>query len=393
MVHSTLHQANLTGTFTSSSLGGSFIVHQGTFQLFSRDPREPETTNLVYKFVMTSPSGRKLQFQGYKVVNAGSFLNPLEIWRQTGTLYVTITETGKGIVGRGTMYLCVPDFLQQMQTFTVDGPTAFAQVGSLARFFGYFTQQLKVPFLSTLGRLQTSGENVNHSFQLMAPSQTIPVEATDGVRTTMLMWNPLVSGAESLSAAATILFIPGAAVDHGIFATPTVEKNAVTYFRELGYRTYCLTHRVGRTPVAKHGHTPFDARLDISAALARIQKIETARSPEDYKGAYIIAHCAGSLSLACGLLDGTITAEGVRGITASMVFMNPRFGKVNHVLSQLPTSVYERLIGGWWDCVGSQEDSLLHKAVAQLLRLYPVGSARETCRSDVCHRSELVFGR
>ena len=49
------HAAMLTGTFSCGSLSKDpFMVLRGEFQLFSRDPRTPDTDNLVYNFDMIS---------------------------------------------------------------------------------------------------------------------------------------------------------------------------------------------------------------------------------------------------------------------------------------------------------------------------------------------------
>ncbi|CAM1504954.1 Fc.00g025450.m01.CDS01 [Cosmosporella sp. VM-42] len=387
LINNSRHPANLTGTFCCEALGGTFLVHRGTFQLFSQDPREPDTANLVYNFDMVSPNGTKLHFNGYKVVNSTSFLNPFAVWRQTTTLYVTITRPDSEVVGRGTLHIQPFDFVQELQTFEASGPTVWSKLSSTASFLTYFGRQIAAPFFSTLGRLQWPSEGVNSTSKVTAPSATYPLTATDGEKSTLHMWNPVKDGQQIEGDAPTILFVPGAAVDHSMFALPTIEKNAITYFREAGYRSYCLTHRVGRTPVAQKNYTPYDARRDIHAALAYI------RDQNNSNKIYVIAHCAGSLALSCGLLDGTIPGEWLSGITASMVFMNPKFGKVNNVLSRFPLAVYEKLIGSWWDCCSSPEDSYVQQLLNQVLRLYPAGSGRETCRSVVCHRSELAFGR
>jgi hypothetical protein len=352
---------------------------------------------------MVSPAGRVLHFNGYKVVNTGSFLNPIEVWRQTSTLYVTVTDNGAGdvVIGRGTLNIQPSDFVSELQTFETTGPTTLNRMVSAASFFTYFTKQLVNPFFSTLGRLQWPETGINTAtVKVTTPSQTIPLEASDGVKTTMLMWNPVdTKGQEDPAPTApVILFVPGAAVDHTIFALPTINRNAITYFREAGYRCYCVTHRTGRTPVAQKGWTPFDARRDIHAAIARIRKIEGSRSggTNEPPKVYVVAHCAGSIALSCGLLDGSIPAQWIRGITASMVFMNPKFGKVNYLVSRIsdfPVGLYSKLVGSWWDCRSSPKDTYVQRVLNQALRLYPAGSPRETCRSVVCHRSELVFGR
>ncbi|KAK6342288.1 hypothetical protein TWF718_007691 [Orbilia javanica] len=395
LVNNKLHPANLTGTFCSQVLGGTFMVHRGTFQLFSQDHREPETANLVYDFDMVSPDGSKLHFNGYKIVNTASYLNILELWRQTSTLYVTITNMKSEVVGRGTLHIEPFDFYQQVQTFNTTGPTAWSRLKAATSFLTYFAPQLAIPFFSTLGRMQWPSDTTNASFKIISPSQVIRIQAVDGVITTMLMWEPLrKDGMEMLSPTPSILFVPGAAVDHTMFALPTIEKNAITYFREAGYRTYCVTHRVGRTGIARNGHTPYDARRDIHAALIHIRKTESAQVGDEAPKPYVIAHCAGALALSCGLLDGTIPGEWISGITASMVFMNPKFGKVNSILSMVPFDrVYSKVGGDFWDCTSNRDDTYLQRVLSQLARLYPAGDARETCSSVTCHRSELIFGR
>lgn len=393
MVNNTRHTANLTGTFSCEALGGVFMVHRGTFQLFNQDPRTTDTTNLTYDFDMQSTSGKELHFYGYKVVNSAGFLNPLELVRQTTTLYVTITDKTSGIVGRGKLHIQPRDFYEEAQTFRTTGASILQRLGSAARFVAYFAENLAVPFLSPLGPLQwpKSGATTDGVLLVARPSQTIHLTASDGVQTSMVMWEPLGKGATT--PAPIMLLIPGASVDHTMFALPTIDKNAVTFFREAGYRVYCITHRVGRTMEARRGHTPYDTRHDIRAALARIRETNGAPNDDDNLKIYVVAHCAGSIALACGLLDGTIPARWIRGLTASMVFMNPKFGKVNSVLAGMPVNWYAKLVSPYWDCTNTPDDTLLQRIVNQLLRFYPVGPARETCRSVVCHRSELVFGR
>lgn len=337
---------------------------------------------------MVSPGGRKLHFHGYKLVNSKSFLNPFAVWRQTTTLYVTITDTtNDDVVGRGTLQVQQSNFVQELMTFNTSGPSIWSRLMSTTRFFSYFGRHLAAPFFSTLGRLNWPVKITATIGIETTPSETYNLTATDGEKSILHMWNPIKDGQEVLGPAPTMLFVPGAAVDHTIYALPTIKRNAITYFREAGYRAYCLVHRVGRTPAAKKGYTPFDARLDIHAALVHIR-----RSIGNNKKVYVVAHCAGSVAFCCGLLDGTIPGEWLCGITSSQVFMHPKFGKVNSITSRVPMSVYEKVVGPWWDCNSSPDDTYVQRLLNQLLRFYPVRSG-ETCKSVVCHRGELVFGR
>ena len=384
----------LTGTFSCAGLKGPLMVHRGDFQLFNQDPREPSTQNLTYNFDMVSPTGDKLHFNGYKVVNPSVAFDPLGFWKATSTLYVTITRPDGEVIGRGTLHIQPEDFGSELVTLEPTGPSLYAKARSTASFLGYFTKQAANIFFAPLSYLQWPTPTFNGYVNVTTISQTFDLVASDGVHSKMQMWNP--PGKDSSSLAPTILFIPGAAVDHQIFALPTIEKNAVDYFRKAGYRIYCVTHRVGKTMTAQKGYTAFDARLDILAALTYIRKAQEALSHRQAEKIYVIAHCAGSVALSIGLLNGTIPAEWIKGITASNVFMNPMFAKVNLMKASLPISmntIYNKVAGSWFGCTSSTDDSLLQQLLNQILRFYPVGDKAEICNSVVCHRSSLVFGR
>jgi hypothetical protein len=369
------------------------MVLRGNFKLFSLDSRQPNTRNLAYSFDMISPSGEELHFSGYKVVSPAIAFDPPAFWKATSTLYVTITGPGDKFIGRGTLRIQPQDFLSEITTLEARGVTLYAKTRSIASFLGYFTKQSLNILLAPLSYLQWPSPTFNGYVNVREISQTVKVVASDGVQSTVHMWNPLDKDASS--AAPTILFIPGAAVDHQIFALPTIEKNAVDYFREAGYRIYCLTHRVGKTMTATEGYTTFDARLDILAALTYIRKVQELGAPGQIDNIYVIAHCAGSVALASGLLDGTIPASWIKGITASNVFMNPIFAKVNLTKASLPIPlnwVYSKVAGSWFSCSSSTADSLIQQIVNQTLRFYPVGKKSEICNSVACHRSSLVFG-
>jgi hypothetical protein len=341
---------------------------------------------------MVNPQGRKLHFYGYKIINAASFLKPGEVWKQTTTLFVVITDADtKSVVGRGTLYIRVSDFCKEMRTFSATGSSLRRRVSTKMSFANFFAKNLAVHFFSTLGRLQYPIEG---SLEEIQPSQIIALEARDGIKTPLRMWEPLGQVHGQISSPPSILFVPGAAVDHKIFATPTIPTNTITYFRKLGYRIYCLTFRLGIGPTAELGHTAYDARLDIAAALEHIREVSLQENPDDPQKPYVVAHCVGSLAFGCGLLDGTIPGKDwIQGATCSAVFMNPKFGPINQIMSHFPVGVYSSLVSPMFDCRSSRDDTLIQRAINQGLRFYPVGGRGETCRSIACHRTEFVFSR
>lgn len=380
----------LTGTFTCGALSRDpFMVLQGLFRLFNEDPRTPDTKNLTYDFDMKSTSGSTIHFHGYKVVNAGAAFSVLETWRATSTLYVTLSRPDGSILGRGVLHIQPRAFISELTTFSPSGADLIGRARATTQFLTYFSKQVAGVLLAPFRSLQWPTAIATGFYNKRPPARTFKITARDGVQTTLHMWEP--DPQTTTTPRVKVLLVPGAAVDHQIFALPTIEQNAVEYFQKAGYQLFCVTHRIGKTMVAQQGHTTYDSRLDIKAALEEIRSIT-----ESDEKIYVVAHCAGSVAFSMGLLDGTIPAEWIKGITASNVFMNPKFGKVNYHIASLPismTQIYRALIGTWFSCASSPQDSYLQQALNQVTRFYPVGSTDEICNSVTCHRSELVFGR
>jgi pimeloyl-ACP methyl ester carboxylesterase len=181
--------------------------------------------------------------------------------------------------------------------------------------------------------------------------------------------------------------IPGAAVDHAIFALPTVPLNAVNYFTMCGFRVFVPVHRIGKLDGERGSWTTHDARLDIAASLEQIRLICGVQK------VYIVAHCLGSVALATGLLDGTIPAEWVLGITASQVFMNPVWSIRNRFKATIPlTKIYSLFNGHWMQCGESAGGKRRCSMMDQFLRFQPE-DGHERCNSAACHRVTFVFGR
>ena len=382
------HPAMLTGTFTCAGIVGSpFMVLRGDFNLFNKDPRAPDTTNLTYNFDMISTRGEIIHFNGYKIVDRSIALQPWATWKATSTLYVTLSKNGK-IIGRGILHIEPRDFVSELATFTPSGASRWSRLGSTGKFLTYFTEQVLSKFVGSLGLNQyPSTTYEGYETNKEPPYETIKVKSGDDVTSTLQHWLPKNASVNS----GRILLIPGASVDHQIFALPTIDTNAVEFFQNKGFEVFCITHRVGKTPNAQRGYNTFDARLDIKAAFEEIHRIQGSEEP-----IYVISHCAGSVAFSSGLLDGTIQGSWVKGITASQVFFNPIFGLVNKIKASLPfsmTSIYRLIAGSWFSCVSTEHDTLVQRLLNQAVKLYPVGTTQELCNSVVCHRSELVFGR
>ncbi|KAI1438703.1 glucose-methanol-choline oxidoreductase [Xylaria sp. CBS 124048] len=415
IVHDPKHSANLTGTFSCPTLEGSpFMVRRGSFNLFLVDTKAPGTRNLTYDFDMYGTNEQRLHFHGYKVVDSSVALSPVQFWKSTSTLYVTITERPDGVmeqsnadlrvdeycptgrvVARGIMQIQPQDFLSEVLTLTPTGSTIFDKVKSAANFMTFFTRKSLSLFLAPFTPLQYPSQTYSGFVNQTPWSDSFQIRARDGVITRLYMWEPTNTSVPTKN----LFMIPGASVDHRIFALPTIRLNAVNYFQRAGYRVFVTVHRIGALMVAQNKWTTFDTRLDILACLEYIRKEYPTYAGPDYnepESIYTVAHCMGSVAFSTGLLDGTIPASWIKGVTCSQVFMNPIWNSMNMIkILALPIPadrLYRFFAGDWFSCSTGEDDSYLQKALNELLRFMP-DERKEICNNASCHRISLVFAR
>ncbi|ERS98737.1 hypothetical protein HMPREF1624_05525 [Sporothrix schenckii ATCC 58251] len=424
VVHDPAHQGMLTGTFVCPTLPGSpFMVQRGAFSLFVMEHQAPGTRNMTYDFDLRGTDGHTLHFHGYKVVDSSVALAPLQLWRATTTLYVTITRRTKRphqprgllmdacessdeawrhepVLAKGIMHVKPTDFMSEILTLTPTGSSLLHKAISAASFMAYFTRKSLGLFLAPLAALQYPTQTYNGYINHTPPTRLwTDIRASDGVHSRLYMYDPppklVVRQTRGGSdAVPCVLFVPGASVDHQIFALPTIPFNTVNYFTRAGYRVFVMVPRIGQLTLANNSWTTYDARLDIRAAFERI------RAEYGDRKVYTVAHCMGSVALATGLLDGTIPADWLLGLACSQVFMNPIWNAANMMKALTATKgpfaldrIYRAVAGSWFDCGTRPDDALVQRLLNQALRFMPTTQRRELCSSAVCHRISLVYGR
>jgi len=337
---------------------------------------------------MTSVDSQRYHFHGFKVVDSSVTLAPWRFWSATSTLYVTISHADgdKGVVGRGMMHIKPSDFLSEVFTLKPSGKNFLSRLQSTASFMGYFAKQSASLFLAPLTPQVYPAVTYSGYINNTSPDDTIKIVASDGVQTLLHVWEPRNTNIETKN----LFMIPGASVDQQIFALPTIEVNAVNYFTRAGYRVFVTVHRICQLMVAEDNWTTFDSRLDIRACLEWIRK------EHGNDKIYTICHCMGAVAYSSGLLDGTIPASWIKGISCSQVFFNPIWSTLNlaKVLAgPIPFDKLYKMCGGtWFSCSSSTDDSYFQQFVNQLLRFYP-DTPEEICNNVSCHRCSLVFGR
>ncbi|EJT76957.1 cholesterol oxidase [Gaeumannomyces tritici R3-111a-1] len=406
----------LTGTFVSPAIPGSpFMVQRGSFGLFTMDRKAPGTRNLTYDFDMVGVDGNTLHFHGYKVVDSSVALSPKKFWRATSTLYVTITKKDHPshidraeheawrhctVVGKGIMHIQPQDFRAEVKTMKPTGLSVFRRAKSAAYFMTFFARKSLSLFLAPLTPLQYPSQSYSGYINNTPPTESFAIQASDGVYTRMHMWEATSTPKDRHGRPTpprNLFMVPGAAVDHQIFALPTIPFNTVNYFTRAGYRVFVSVHRIGQIMAAHNLWTTFDARLDLRACLEYIREnYSETEAPEPPSKIYTIAHCMGSVAFSSGMLDGTIPGSWISGVTCSQVFMNPIWGPANMakvMAGPVPLDkLYGAAAGSWFSCSTSRDDTRVQRALNQALRLYP-DRRKELCNNASCHRCTLVFGR
>ncbi|GAO15365.1 hypothetical protein UVI_02010290 [Ustilaginoidea virens] len=410
------YSGSINGTFVCASLPGSpFMIRRGDLQIFQPAEAPPETSRFVYDFDMAGTDGRLVRFYGYKTVDASTSFSPVRLWKALTTLFVCITELNDQeaarreengaqrraapaqgrVLAQGILRLGVRSFRKQLLGMEAAGDTIQDRTRNMSRFMRYFAGKALGHLLLPLQPLRYATTTTAAQAAYVnptSPTRSYTIVASDGVQTVLHMWEPEPRVSADQPPVENLFMIPGASVDHQIFALPTIPLNAVNYFTRAGYRVFVTVHRIGLQDAGRgdgDSWTTYDARLDLRAC---IQFIRQFWSPAKL---YTIAHCMGSVAFASGLLDGTIPADWIRGITCSQVFAHPVWSPSNVVKKASPVPLdrlYARLAGGWFDCRPGPRDRPVQRAINQLLRFYP-DSARERCSSAACHRTTFLFGR
>ncbi len=189
----------LTGTFVCPTIPGSpFMVQRGEFNLFIDDHKAPGTKNLTYDFDMRGINGQKLHFHGYKVVDSSVALAPVQFWKSTSTLYVTVSQHHKGmcahpddteawrlgkVLAKGIMHIQPTDFLSEILTLTSTGSSLLQKAVSAANFMTFFTRKSLSLFMAPLTGLQYPTVSYHGYVNDTPPNDSVSVRASDGVFT------------------------------------------------------------------------------------------------------------------------------------------------------------------------------------------------------------------
>ncbi len=140
------HEATAEGWVDCAAFGGRRPVSKGTFNLLV-DEGSTHRKAMYYCLWFEDGDGQPRTLLGYKDVKDGP---AFDVWTDTTTLYTRILEGHRTrdedgaskVLGAGVLKIYLTDFLKELTTFRVEGPTLADREASLARFGALFLGSL-----------------------------------------------------------------------------------------------------------------------------------------------------------------------------------------------------------------------------------------------------------
>jgi hypothetical protein len=140
------HEAAAEGYVHCDALGGRLPVEKGVFNLFVHDD-DPTRKKMLYRLFFRNGTGESLTLSGYKDIQNDP---GLDAWQDTTTLFTRIyrghieadAEATAEVIATGIIHIHLLDFMRQLTTFKVEGPTIADKASALARFGKLFMGSL-----------------------------------------------------------------------------------------------------------------------------------------------------------------------------------------------------------------------------------------------------------
>jgi cholesterol oxidase len=317
------HEAPADGRVQCETLGGQCRVEKGVFNLFV-DVTRPAERRMLYRLFLRDAAGKPITMSGFKAIKDDGIDHG---WRDTTTLYTRLyaghvsapEEAGAEILAAGILIIRKMDFIHQLTTFRVGGPTLPARASGARRFGQFFLGSL----WDVYGIHTFPDFNLERQF-----AREIPFYTTEGVRDAEVSVHSFATGDKLGLSLQRFLRRPSddvVVLAHGLTASTDMfimpeHDNLVTYLLDHGYTdVWGLDFRMSnRHPynLAPHHFNMDDIALyDFPAALALVRRHVGDRP------IHVICHCLGSLSFMMSLFGGSV--HGISSVVSNSVALTP----------------------------------------------------------------------
>jgi len=140
------HEAVAEGYIQCDAFGGRLPVETGTFNLFVHAD-DPARKRMLYRLYCRDGAGQPITLSGFKDIKDDP---GFDLWSDTTTLFTRILrgqvdaqqEDTAEVLASGILNIYFLDFLKQLTTFRVEGPTVADKAAAFARFGRLFLGKL-----------------------------------------------------------------------------------------------------------------------------------------------------------------------------------------------------------------------------------------------------------
>jgi cholesterol oxidase len=371
------HPARMVGIVTAPALSAKpLTVSQGEFHLLVSDPTQVDVRLMKYNMHLTSEEGKTFVFAGTKIIKNDGILN---IWRDTSTLYITLSDLSGVVLGKGILVIEAEDFMRQMTTMEItnakDDQERLAGVIRFGQFFASVLFEIYGSALAPANEFNPQPVPRKKRPLRMCAPEVYHFLTQDNAELRLTRYKGGSKG--------PVMVSPGYGTSTLAFTIDTVDTNFPEFLYANGYDVWLFDYRA--SPALASARTQFTlddvATRDYPAAVAQVRAITGAADIQ------IVAHCVGSLTFLMSMMSGKL--QGIRSAVCSQVGFYPTTSPENNVKAAFNIGAFFKSIGidtlttnfdpsNWGDVL---EDGLLKLAAA----LGP------PCNSAVCRRIWLIY--
>jgi cholesterol oxidase len=385
----------LSGTVTAPAVSPRRMrVVDGTFRLAQEDPTHVDTWHMTYAMRLVADDGRHYDFAGHKVLHDRF---GLDVWSDTTTLYVTISDDGGRPVAAGVMRIAPGDFARQLTTMRVTGVDGRIEE---ARWLARFGRR----FVRSLDQVYGSLDDVANF--PAGPAAPVPLTGAGRRRLRLPAPEPRWcdrdgrwhEGCEDGTVGddawlrlvryeggrrGPVLLASGFGMSSTSFLLDTVNTNLAEHLVERGYDVWLFDYRASiDLPSSRSAFSLDDiATTDWPQAVAEVRNVTGAGSVQ------ALGHCVGSVSLMMALAAGL---SDVRSAVCMQFTLHPVTSYLNQVKA---AAKVDKLMGriGLSKVAPLTGVTVPNTALDLMLRTVPMPRA-ERCGKALCRWINAIYG-
>jgi cholesterol oxidase len=348
------HEASAVGYVRCPALGEDMPVDKGVFNLFV-DHEGRLDKRMIYRLYLNHEKEGPLTLSGFKVIKDDP---GYDIWSDTTTLFTHLLrghvgpeEDASEVLASGIIHIYHRDFLKQLTTIRVEGPTLAE--GNKARL--QFGQAFFGPLWDVYGSRVAGGQAPAILIKRYTGSEDkgvreIPLFTHEGVQNaahetiTFNTEDKLGLSFERFTRAEcddVVMIIHGLTTSTDMFIMPE-HYNLVSYLLDNGFTdVWSLDFRMSNRHsynLFRHRMTMDDIALfDYPAAIAKMkERIGDRRI-------HVICHCLGSVSFMMSLFSKSV--DGITSVSSNSVALTPRVPRWSEVKLKGAPFLIEYVLG------------------------------------------------